>query len=130
MLTLTQGWVLPLDDLLLLAYPAAAVAPTTLTATVVVGPQVNLAWDITGISGEDHYSILRRDATGGGSFAEVHTVTSGVDVWAVDAGPFTTGHRYGYRVDVVGGASDGLSTNVVLALGGTKRMVADEFSHT
>jgi hypothetical protein len=96
----------------------AAPAPTGLTYALAAGPQVNLAWDASGIMGETEFSIERRDATLGEAFAELDTAVAGSEAYEGDAGPFTEKHKYQYRVVVVGGASDGLMSNVVTVFGG------------
>lgn len=116
MLTLARGFLLPFDDLILFGQ-GTAVAPV-LTLTVVAGPQVNLAWTVSGITSETGYSIQSRDVTDAGSFAEIATVGADVAVYEGDVGPFTDKHKYAWRVVVVGGPSDGQASNEATAFGG------------
>jgi hypothetical protein len=93
--------------------------PSGVTAVVVAGPQVNLAWSMAGITDATDVSIERRDVTAHGAFAEIDTTgDGGAETYEGDLGPFTAKHRYQYRVVVVGGASDGLTSNVVTVFGG------------
>jgi len=115
MLTLARGFLLLFDDLLLMGQGTAVVP--VLTAAEVAGPQVNLAWTVAGITSETGYSIQSRDVTAAGSFAEIATVGADVAVYEGDLGPFTADHAYAYRVVVVGGPSDGQSSNVVTMWG-------------
>lgn len=88
-------------------------APSALVAVLAAGPQVNLTWSGAGIGDETGFSVQRRDVSAGGAFAEVHASAADAVSWAGDLGPFTAGHMYQYRIVVVGGASDGLASNVV-----------------
>ena len=47
----------------------------------------------------------------------------GTAITYTDAGPFDAGHRYNYRLVVVGGENDGEISNVVTALGAGARGV-------
>ena len=98
------------DELLL--FGQEAVASITLTAAVVAGPQVNLAWTTAGVTSETGYLIEVRDLTDGDPFAELTTVGADVSVYEGDVGPFTEDHRYQYRVTVLGGPSDGVESNI------------------
>jgi len=95
-------------------------APSNLEATIVAGPQVNLAWSLNSIADATDQSIERRDTTAGGAFAQIALVGDGTtEVYAGDVGPFTAKHRYAYRIVIVGGASDGLASNQVAVFSGS-----------
>lgn len=112
MLPVPVGLISPFDDQLVLLNQAGAAgtAPTDLRGSIVAG-QVHLVWSDTATDATN-YSVQRRDVTANGVFAEInlaaaHTVTYD------DAGPFTAGHRYQYRIVVVGGAADTLASNSI-----------------
>jgi hypothetical protein len=108
------GTFFQLHDVVLLYETEAELG--VLTYWVTAGPQVNLDIDVSQIEGETYFSVQRRDATAAGGWGEVDTVTS--FPYEGDTGPFTPGHVYQYRIEVVGGPSDGLQSNIVSVFGG------------
>jgi hypothetical protein len=96
-------------------------APTDLAAAAGAGGSVDLTWtDIA--TGNTDYSIERADLTAGDAFAEIATTGDGGAESYNDVGPFTAGHRYAYRVKVVGGLSDGEYSNQVAVFGGSSAL--------
>lgn len=83
----------------------------SLSLAVVAGPIARFTWE-DAVADEIGYSLERRDVTAAGAFAEVAAVGPGIET-VDDAGPFTAGHVYEYRLIVEGGALDGESSNLV-----------------
>lgn len=81
-------------------------APTNLEAALVAGPEVDLSWDA--VAGADSYILERQ--VGAGAWAELSTPAGTSDT---DAGPFTAGVRYRYRVRAVDGGDESAPSNEV-----------------
>lgn len=114
MLPVPIGLISPFDDQLPIMNQAGAAGtvPTDLRGSLLAGPQVRLNWSNTATDATN-YSVQRRDATAGGAFAEINLAAPGTTQYD-DAGPFTAGHRYQYRIVVVGGAADTQSSNTIM----------------
>lgn len=82
-------------------------APTDLIAER-AGANIHLTWTDIAV-GNTGYDLQR--ATGQGAFASIETLGDVAE--ATDAGPFTLGQLYRYRVVVIGGAFDGAESNIV-----------------
>jgi hypothetical protein len=76
------------------------VAPTSLAAQLLAGPTVRLTWD------GDSADVYRRDVTAGTAFALVDAAETSP---YADAGAFTQGHTYAWRVTNAGGTSGTVS---------------------
>lgn len=114
MLTLTQGFVVPFDDLLPLGQVAAPAPPHRLRATVLSDYTVQLTWRDRALD-ETGYSIERRNKSLGEAFAEIDTVGTDVETY-LDVGPLDPNHEYAYRIVTIDGEFDGQASNTVVAV--------------